>query len=254
MIMNAPDTEQSILEKKEGRADAWMYCGMVLVLLGVVIETVPAFLGEKGILHHAHKFGGSMVALGLAIEFAAEAAASKYRAKLKELSETALSEIRERAARAEQAAAEATLAAEQERLARVKIEERLADRRLTPEQHQRIVAALGRFRGQQVAVVLYMLSTESKKLSEQIQTALTSAHWQVNVHSHMGGAEQMPGVTVFISDGQPTIPAANALKEALLSEGIATRYSWEDGSFLPPTARLSHGVVGLFVGPKPVGT
>src|SRR4051794_4433148 len=115
-MMNALKTEKSEFERKEDAIGIWMYGGMVLVLAGVIIETIPEFFGATGIFHIAHRVGGSTVAVGLGVEFVAEFFASRYQSKLRDINGRLISETDERAAKAEQAAAKLRREAEPRRL------------------------------------------------------------------------------------------------------------------------------------------
>ena len=101
-IMNPLNTEKSVLEDKEVVAGRWMYGGMVAVLIGVIVETIPDFFGTIGILASAHRIGGSLVALGLGVEFVIEFRVSKYRDRLREINATLIAETVTRAAQAEE--------------------------------------------------------------------------------------------------------------------------------------------------------
>jgi hypothetical protein len=100
-------------------------------------------------------------------------------------------------AKANERASEANRIAEEEKLARLKIEERLAPRSLTKEQSDKLTAALGKFPGQKIEIMEYSLSREASSLSKKIQAALVAAKWDAKVIGMMGGAELEPGIHIL---------------------------------------------------------
>lgn len=81
------------------------------------------------------------------------------------------------AATANARAAEANRIAEGERLARIKIEERLAWRLLNPEQQSRIASKLSGFKGNRVDVGASPVTVEAGRFAKQIQEVLARAGW-----------------------------------------------------------------------------
>lgn len=79
----------------------------------------------------------------------------------------------------ERRAVEANLKAEEERLARVKLEERVAWRRLTRDQQSEIGSRLGRFSGQLAAVWYNAGDHEGGVFASDIAAALHLANWNV---------------------------------------------------------------------------
>src|SRR5216683_271102 len=98
-----------------------------------------------------------LVAIGVAGEFIGNQVAGPIRKRLDAVKEAEIARLNKEAGGARKAAGEAIeraasleKQAEEERLARVKIEEKLADRHLTPEQQHAIVAKLHKFSGRLV--------------------------------------------------------------------------------------------------------
>jgi hypothetical protein len=151
-------------------------------------------------------------------------------------------------ANAKENAETARKGAEQERIARLKLEERLSPRSLNGEQSATLTASLIGFRGQKVEITENGLSREASSFSRQIQAALVAAKWDVKVAGVMGGVEQESGVLILIAKGQTHLPAASALAQALTSQGFAVKFAY-DGGFTPDP--LAIGVIRLFVGSKP---
>jgi len=151
-------------------------------------------------------------------------------------------------AKANERASEANRIAEQERLARLKIEERLAPRSLTKAQAEKLTAALLPFQGQKIEIVEYGLSREASSLSKQIQAALVAAKWDVKVIGVIGGAETDPGIIVLVATQQTQSLAGGTLVKTLNDEGFATRFAYDSGFF---PVKPAPDVLRIFVGPKP---
>ncbi len=136
----------------------------------------------------------------------------------------------ERAAQAEERTAEANKKAEEERLARVKIEEKLAPRRLTQEQQSSIsehMSSWAKLPGtkirQSVAVFPSSPSFESAVLADQIAAVLERAGWDMNRNAvTFGMSFSVAGVGILTSSNPRSIAVAEALAEALNSERIYT--------------------------------
>jgi hypothetical protein len=79
------------------------------------------------------------------------------------------------ASRLNASAAEAMHLAEQERLARVELEERIAPRRLSADQRWAVAKACEPLRGQTVALISYGMDLESRLLTIQVKEALEAA-------------------------------------------------------------------------------
>jgi hypothetical protein len=138
---------------------------------------------------------------------------------------TAVAEANARAAEANARAAEANEKAEQERLARVKIEQRLADRVLTDAQVEAIADKLKPFAGQEYRVTTYWDLKEPLALANRIHQSLTRAGWK---YSKPEGATALfsgiGGVQVYVHpDANEVVQAAaTALVSALTAEDIET--------------------------------
>lgn len=136
----------------------------------------------------------------------------------------------ERAAQAEARAAEANKKAEEERLARVKIEEKLAPRRLTQEQQSSIsqhMSSWAKLPGtdiaQSAAVFPSSPSFESAVLADQIAAVLQRARWNINRNAvTFGMSLSVAGVGILTSSNPRSIAVAEALAEALTRERILT--------------------------------
>src|SRR5256885_10631496 len=117
--------------------------------------------------------------------------------------------------------------AEQEKLARLKIEERLAWRILTPEQQNRIALQIAGFRKHRADIVPSPDSLESRRLVEGIALALREAGWRADAIN--GGPSDIGPSGVIVRTGKDPkgVQAGTALVRALLAEHIAASLSTE---------------------------
>jgi uncharacterized transporter YbjL len=60
------------LEKEQTRADGSMLGAILAVVMGLLIETIPEFLGSENILQLGHKVGAVFVTIGVMAELAIE--------------------------------------------------------------------------------------------------------------------------------------------------------------------------------------
>jgi len=151
-------------------------------------------------------------------------------------------------AQANERSAEANRVAEQERLARIKIEEKLSGWRLEPESQMRLTKALTPFSG--VAFDLAVNPTEYRFM-ETLDEILLNAGWQrqqpqANITilmNHKASINYSSGITVeFALDRVKDFgPPADALIKGLIAEGIpATGNAFRQGG--DPSA--IHVVIG----------
>jgi len=130
------------------------------------------------------------------------------------------------AARANSEAAKANEKAEQERLARLKLEQQIAPRNLSSEQQARIASKLSSFVHERAAITWYPDSLEGGVLANQIASSLTAAHWSVNISADPAGINGMPtaqGVMIMTGSNEKSGAVGAALLEALQSVGKCRR-------------------------------
>jgi hypothetical protein len=157
-------------------------------------------------------------------------------------------EAEARAAEANARAAEANQKAEEDRLARLKIEQRFADRTLTDEQIAAIADKLRPFVPQAYEITPYWDMKESVSITNRIYRALVLAGWTQNEpqkgRALLGG---VVGVLVYIhpAAGSKTKDAANSLVSALNAENISSELKQENPTNNPP-----NDVLGINVGAK----
>jgi hypothetical protein len=155
-------------------------------------------------------------------------------------------------------AAEANRLAEQERLARLRIEATLAPRDLSPDQLKALSAKLRPFGPQQVDIFLFSNDGEVVLLERKIAGALTAANWT----STAWGAQPGPGTVVGLvveasSDAdQKTQAAAKALAMGLVEQHLSAAFEPTrfDRTQIPAAligpAVSSNATIRLFMGKK----
>lgn len=162
-----------------------------------------------------------------------------------------------RIAEANRAAAEANVIAERERLARLQLEARLADRDLTPTQQNRIILALSKFPHTNIDAVFWGDTFEIKQIGGSILECLRRAGWTVNAESALGGGGTVRGILVGVkpnSDSQ-TVEAANQLISQLQDSGLASG-PWDFNKMEFPGTSVGGSFarkasIKIFIGSKP---
>jgi hypothetical protein len=134
--------------------------------------------------------------------------------------------MNEHIAELNKAAAVANEKAEQERLARVKIEQKMAPRHLSPAQQKRLSESLKRYAGQKLNVFVYATSLEAVTFGNELIAALgpQGAGWILSVsRGQEGVGRAVPGMLVelrpYAMDPDPAV--ARALVAALSHEGFS---------------------------------
>jgi hypothetical protein len=142
--------------------------------------------------------------------------------RFKEESKVAVASANEKAAEATARAAEANRIAEEEKLARVKLETRLAPRRLSAESQEAVVNAIKRFTPQSFDILSYADDPESTRLANDIYAILQRAGWLDESSSNSWLFTLITGVVVeFAPSKADTVGlAGNALALALRKEGV----------------------------------
>lgn len=130
------------------------------------------------------------------------------------------SQLRRDVAGLETRAAEANEMAEKERLARVKIEEKIAPRTLMQPQQERLTAKVAEFKGQRATIGAWPSNPESELLLRHIAAALSAAGWEINQGPSPFHPLWPGGVMVATTSHPRSIAAGAKLAEALNAEGI----------------------------------
>lgn len=185
------------------------------------------------------------------ISFVATWAHSRWSAELsaqrEEAAIIAKRESDERIAEANARAAEANQKAEAERLERLKIEARLADRSLNAEQTTQFVEAMTAFEGQEYKITTFWDLREPLALANMIYRALTASGWKYIPHGEGGSflLGVIDGVEVFVhpEGSDAAKKAADALVAALNDVGLVAKLKIAGG---PPQSALN-----INVGTKP---
>lgn len=193
------------------------------------------------------------------ISFGATWAQTRLQAQLSEQKEEAsnqrdrksqerIAHAQAEAAEANARAAEATRLTEQERLARVKIEGRLADRALSDVQFTTISNELRPFAGQEYEITTFWDLREPMAISNRISHALTSGGWKYVKPDKgrwlIGGLE---GVEIYVHPdaNERTKGAADALFKSLTAANISTKLKQKNAPNTPDN------MLTLNIGTKP---
>jgi len=152
----------------------WGYSLQVMDWFGLRLMFVGAFLGAVALLVSL----ASAYVLYRVADDSQKALVSTTAslAKESERQRTLTEEAKRDAASATQRAAEANEKAEAERLARMKIEERLAPRRLTSEQLTALTTLFTRYQGRTIRVASYSLDVDAALFGAQILKAAQDAN------------------------------------------------------------------------------
>jgi len=258
--------------------------GGILITVGVTGEMTVQFMASKvetDLRSKSHQIEAQLnKEAGEARESAANAVehASKAEVSLAEANERAANALRsaetarkdaeafrldiakanERAANAEKEAARLNKTAEDERLARLKIEEKMAPRRLTPDQQRAIASKLRRFAGQRVDLFEHAGDLEIAGIANDIITALRApngAGWAVVVAVEHPN-RTIPGILVELTRADTaTGNAAVALVSALNDERILAagpvRVDSETHQVVQGNAAELNAPIVITVGKKP---
>jgi hypothetical protein len=221
LLLLLVDTLQTTLENRVASFEEWLKLWTAIVVLGLLYEyecellEPPRNWPPKRSWPFRHsvqlvKLGAIFVTVGVAGELYVEVMSSPAQEALRKFNDTRLAELNkeagdarkeaglaieraskadERASKNEKEAATLRKRAEDEVMARVKIEARVAWRRLTAQQKADIGSALGRFSGQTVSFWYSNGDTECSWFAADIAEAAVAAK-TLRVHPP-GGVETM---------------------------------------------------------------
>lgn len=146
---------------------------------------------------------------------------AEFRA-FRESSKVAVASANEKAAQANERAAEANRIAEEEKLARVKLETRLAPRSLKGLSQDAVVNAIKEFAPQTFDILWYPDDPESENLANDIYAAFQRSGWVIERSNSFLGFRVILGVIIEFSPSKAGDfgPACSALESALKKEGI----------------------------------
>lgn len=168
-------------------------------------------------------------------------------------------ELNTRAAAAVAAAAKSNEIAEREREARIKLEARMAPRRLPVDAQARLVTGLQSYAGRSVDIFAIGVGREIAEFSEQLESVLSSAGIAVRRWTVMGGAsakgvvfQTRPGVGT--ADTRLTAALIESLNAAGISAGFQGTFTGDKvpANVTGPTWDPDNiSSVRVFVGDKP---
>jgi len=164
----------------------------------------------------------------------------------------------ERASENEKEAAALRKTAEDERLARIRIEERVAWRRLTKQQQIEIGSRLRRFSGQIASMWYNMGDKEAETLALEIASALYGAKWTVYAPASLGHMARSgilfngstSGLETGVTINGPLNEVGRNASDALLHELATLGF---DVTKLPDSRRSDSPVVEIIVFVRPEG-
>ncbi len=243
--------------------NCWEWVGYISTAI-VFIGCVGEFIAEFTHLPKSVDVEKKLARLSLVVLILGIAGELFSAVRTSQVSGQIIANIEERAADAEQKAGEAnreaarlTKVAEDERVARVQIEEALAPRRLTTKQRSAISSTLSRFSGQPVTAIHNTFDVEAAVFAAEIVSTLKLAKWTMSTVGVSGPlfrwaqAPSVPVTGIFVeaaTDSRSQL-AARALSRELSNNGFSCRIrkkgligTWEK----PP-------VVLIDVEPRPEG-
>jgi hypothetical protein len=232
--------------------------GNNLVVGGVVLEALFGLIAFTSATIRESRSDLQIAALGKETETlrlqtaSAERDAATAGAKARE-AESHLAEANARAKEADARAAEANQKAEAEKLARLKLEDKMAWRHLTAKQRTDLPKLLARLRGTEVVISAQSSDPEASGFSDEIEAVLQQAG--VTVTSRRGvilpsGGGTLPlGLNIEVTPDNLSKVRGGILQRAFESQGVSA-----SGRLLPPPApqndKPPSGTVEIFVGAK----
>jgi len=273
------------LESSLDRLEFWLTFATALVILGLILvcgfeirEAIATLKKEWSWKPLGVIAGGILITVGVAGELALQFFASSQQTALRKANDAVAAafqkeaaDARERASNAEEHAAqieknEAQLRkdTENERLARVKIEERVAWRKLDPKAQSEIALHLSRFAKEPALIAYNPNDMEAFNFASDIAATLHAAKWEVAIAEPLAvhnlreepaafATNRPPstGVLVWRSEDEVSRKAATALVEQLSLRGFDATISPEQKGLLElyPTSTR----VVLAVAHKPDG-
>ena len=183
--------------------------------------------------------GAALVLLGAITALWTSGIRQRYANELISKNAADAAEANATAERARADYARASLLAEQETVARLRLEARLADRTLTPEQQTRLVDQMSPFHEQTVDVIILNDSSETMKFGNAIVSALERAGLPMNVARVNPRGTVARGILIGVRDGSPAkVEQMAVILSGVLQETGATGVSrWTyDQLTIPPGA------------------
>ena len=262
--MDLPALQRTIdnLEKSLTSLEFWLFAATALVVLGLVLEywhEIPEAIID---LKRAWAWkpllviiGAVLITVGVAGELAVQFFAARKETKLRKANDAVFSILNgraaetlehaakadERASQNEKEAARLSKIAEDERLARIKIEEDVAWRRLTKDQQIKMASRLKSFSSETVLLQYNLNDLEADSFASDIASALQRAKWKKVFEPlaimmmregpvPLGTNPPLAGGVVVVSTGDQTSHnASDAIRNVLEEFGFdATRQPKDD--------------------------
>ena len=212
---NAANSYKAELERNIDALENWAHVGAAVVVIGVIVEyktPLLTFLQTWSIAVLAPAIGGILIAIGVGLEMLMGILASGREHKLRDINAKEVAEL--------------NLHAEQERHARVKIEERIADRSVSDEQSARIVGSLKPFAEQLFTITVPFITRELLQFTGTLFKLFERAGWKQGIIAirDSSNTEMLAGVTIWTHGiaAHGVLRAAEATVSAFNAEGIMT--------------------------------
>src|SRR5258708_3531474 len=226
------------------RAKVLSAAGWVLIVLGVIGEGVfEGFVSKYDTA--LSSVTDTIVAEAQKESAHAEATAKGFEAQIAESNAKAKS-AEATAKGFEAQIAEAHREAEADRLARIKIEEKMAWRTVPPEKQQAIVSQLKKFSGQPFTIRTFQDDDEAVNLTRIVLKLLLAAGWNRKESPHVMAFVHLDGISVEVAPSRAADfePAAKALASALNNAGIDAVEKINPGEDNASNASMIHVRVG----------
>lgn len=233
----------------------WLWVCTSVVVFGVVIEVVVVVWErrhdlrefQRGTIHSPDKpptskyvwelLGAALVALGVLGELLVGVAASRVETEMRYKTATLVSVIDGQTKKLQEQA-------EDEKLKRVKIEQLLEWRSVSPEQARIIRSSLSPLSDDSFSILYNMGDAEGAQYADELLDTLKLCGWPNNdgPSAFMGGGVPLEGIMVLVRGRPDDHPQALALLRALQSAHIEAKGTHGEGS---------GSKIELFVGTKP---
>ncbi len=165
-----------------------------------------------------------LVAVGVVGEFLVDRMAGPIIKRRDAAQRSEIAELSRQTADSNAPAAEANRIAEQERLARVQLEAKLAPRSLSTEQQARIRSELTKLAGRSVTVTFINDNFEAAAFASQIRDVFSQAKWVITQFSQMTpGGNGLPivrGVLIMTEPPDTSVESGHAVLAALRKEEV----------------------------------
>jgi hypothetical protein len=215
-MTNPNDLQRSIsgLESSLDHLGNWLLIATALVVLGLVLEyfhqipeSIREFKRKRSWGPICIIAGGLLITVGVAGELVVQNVASRQETALRKANDELFTDLNTEAAKArkdagdaierasviEKEAARLSKEAEDERMARVELERKVAWRRIFKSEQPKAASGIKRFAGQSALISCSATDQEAKSFSADIAAILHQAGWDVpepleNIGMHEGPA------------------------------------------------------------------